>query len=578
MIIQERDYQIEAEKAVFDYWEDGGENPLVEMATGTGKSVVIARLNRRLLTDYEGLRVLMLTHVRELVSQNCQALIRYWPSAPVGINSAGLGRRDMHSQILFASIQSVYKIADQLGPRDVVMVDECDLIPRDGEGMYRTLIEKLRIERPEVRVCGFTATPYRLDSGLLTEGDEGRLFTDTVYSYGLAKAVEDGWLAPLRAKAMKNEIDVKGVKKAGGEFVSGALEDAADKDDVVQGACDEMVREGKDRKAWLAFCSGIKHAGHVCEALRERGISAACVTSKTPSGERDSIFEGFKRKSIRCLTGMNVFTTGFDNPFVDMIGMLRPTLSTRLYVQSLGRGTRTVFPHGFDPNSATRDERVQAIAGSSKPDCLVLDFSGNVRRHGPVDLVVVAPAKKKDGEKPGRTDPDTVRAKICPQCQEYNSISALTCIECGFEWPLPEPKHSAVAEVIPVMSRDVKNNWIPVLDLKLDRHRKFGDGPDSLVALFECAKGQSYRQWICFEHKGIAREKADFWWLTLGGKRSPPKDINEALARAVELHMPIAITIIKDDKWWRVSGIRAERPDGSHIEIDQSSYRVRVLV
>lgn len=576
MLIQERDYQIEAVQSIFNYWEAGGENPLVEMATGTGKSVVIARTNKKLLEDYQGIRVLMLTHVRELVWQNCQALLRYWPQAPVGINSAGLKRRDLMSQILFGSIQSIIKHAKLIGPRDVVMVDECDLIPRDGDGQYRTLLEILRKERPNIRVCGFTATPYRLDSGRLDEGDEGRLFTDTVYSYDLARAVEDGWLAPLIAKKGEHEIDVKGVKRAGGEFVQKDLEAAADDDEVIKGACDEMVEKGKDRLSWLAFCCGVKHAGKVRDALRERGVTCETVTHETPSSQRDTIFQAFKRKEIRCLTGMNVFTTGFDNPFVDMIGMLRPTCSTRLYVQSLGRGTRTVYPSGFEPNSATKQERIQAILGSSKPNCLVLDFAGNVRRHGPVDAVTVVGGKKKENEpKPGRTDPDTIKARVCPQCLTYNPISALTCTGCDYQWPV-EPKHSAVSESLPIMTKDIVAEWIPVADLNLDRHRKFDGGPDSMVATFECQDGREYRQWICFEHRGMAKEKAAFWWITLGGNRPVPEKIDDALARAAELHMPFAITVVKDGKWWRVSGIRAERPDRSRVEIDDR-YRVRVL-
>lgn len=556
MIIEDRPYQIEAENSVFDYWEQGGGNPLAEMATGTGKSVVIGRIAKRLLTDYEGVRVLILTHVRELVSQNAQALLRVWPGAPIGINSAGLGKRDRYSPILFASVQSVFNMGDQLGPRDVVMVDECDRIPADGEGMYRTLLDKLRVERPDLRVCGFTATPYRLDYGRIDEG-KGRLFDKTVYCYDLAKAVQDGYLSPLKAKATKSEIDVSGVKRRGGEFVAGSLEEAADKDEIIKAAVEETIALGADRLGWLMFCSGVKHAEHVCTALRERGISAATITHKTPSGERDRIFKAFKAQQIKALTGMDVFTTGFDAPHVDLIGLLRPTLSTRLYVQMLGRGTR--------------------LCGG-KSDCLVLDFAGNVRRHGPVDDVEVKTNKKKDGEKPEKTEPDTVRAKICPvhSCHTYNSISAPICVACGFVWPKDSPpKHDATADTAPVMKRDV-SKWTMLTDTKLDRWQKFGEGKDSMVVDYEHARG-SYRQWICWEHTGFARERAEFWWITLGGQRPPPATINEALQRASELHMPVGVYAKKktDSKFHEIKEILAERPDGSLIEIDQDRWKVK---
>jgi len=179
-----RPYQREAIDAVRAYWAAGGDNPLVDLATGTGKSVVIATLIRELMTDYPGLRVLMLVHVKELVAQNFQALVRAWPGAPAGINSAGLGKRDTRSPILFASIQSVHRRVADLGPRDLVIVDEAHLIPKGGSGMYRSLLDELRASTADVRISGFTATPYRLDTGRLDKGDD-RLFDEAVYSYGI---------------------------------------------------------------------------------------------------------------------------------------------------------------------------------------------------------------------------------------------------------------------------------------------------------------------------------------------------------------------------------------------------------
>ena len=155
-----RSYQTAAIEAVRGYWRAGGENPLVEMATGTGKSPTMAGLLKSLLGEYPNLRVIVLVHVRELVEQDAMAMIRAWPGAPIGINSAGLGKRDRHSQILFASIQSVYREDGySLGPRDLVLIDESHLVPRDGEGMYRTFLDKLRQRVPDLRVAGFTATP-----------------------------------------------------------------------------------------------------------------------------------------------------------------------------------------------------------------------------------------------------------------------------------------------------------------------------------------------------------------------------------------------------------------------------------
>jgi len=180
MSINLRPYQHEALQAIFAYWQKGGGNPLVEMATGTGKSMVIAKLVRDILESYPQMRVVMLTHVKELVEQNFMALKRVWPEAPAGIYAAGLNKRDVHHKIIFASIQSVYNKARALAPRHLILIDEAHLCPLKGEGMYRQFLSGCDKYQGDVRVVGFTATPYRLDSGRLDGGEARRNGTDSL--------------------------------------------------------------------------------------------------------------------------------------------------------------------------------------------------------------------------------------------------------------------------------------------------------------------------------------------------------------------------------------------------------------
>ena len=543
-----RPYQNEAVDALFDYWNKGGGNPLIEMATGTGKSLVIASATKRLLTDYPGLRVVMLVHVRELVEQNAQALLRAWPQCPLGINSAGLGRRDRHSQVLFASIQSVFRDDGySLGERHLVLIDEAHLVPTAGEGMYRTFLDNLRQREPDLRVCGFTATPYRLGSGRLDQGHD-RLFDKTVFNYGIAQGVKDGYLTPLIAKGTSAEINVAGVKRRGGEFVAGSLEAAADNASLIDAACSEIIERGADRKSWLLFCAGVSHAMNVRDALRAKGIEAAVVTGETPSGERASIFRDFKAGRIRALCGMNVFTTGFDAPGVDLVAMLRPTLSTGLYVQMLGRGTRLA---------------------PGKTDCLVLDYAGNVRRHGPVDDVSVSRGKSSNAsEKEAGVTPETVRARLCPECGTYNSLAARFCIECDYEWPV---KHEKAADVTPIMASRGPA-WVPVTDVQLFKHVK-QDSPISLRVEYQCGM-QVHREWVCFEHRNYARLRAEAWWRMFDGKGPAPGTVAEAMGRAAELALPCAVTLKRDGKYWRVAGYRFDK-GSSFLEFDEN-YKAHV--
>ena len=88
-------------------------------------------------------RILVVTHVKELIAQNHAALLRCWPDAPAGIYSAGLNRRDTDARIMFCGVQSIYSRVAELGSFDIVIVDEAHLIPAKGFGMYRQMLAAL---------------------------------------------------------------------------------------------------------------------------------------------------------------------------------------------------------------------------------------------------------------------------------------------------------------------------------------------------------------------------------------------------------------------------------------------------
>lgn len=539
MTISLRPYQQEAIDAVLAYWRDGGGNPLVDLATGLGKSVVIAKLEKDLIEQYPSMRVLNLVHVKELVAQNFWQMLRLWPQAPVGINSAGLGRRDLRSQILFASIQSIYREDGySLGERDLVVVDEAHLIPSAGDGMYRQLLAKLRARTPDLRVVGLTATPFRMDTGRLDAGDDA-LFTDTVYSYGIAKGIADGYLSPLVSKASMTEIDVSAVAKRGGEFVAGSLEAAADRDPITRAAAQEIMAYGEGRRSWLVFCTGVDHAHHVRDAIRALGVTCETVTGDTPAGDRDRIIRDYKAGRIRCLTNANVLTTGFDAPSVDLIAFLRPTLSTGLYVQMTGRGTRLA---------------------EGKENCLVLDFAGNIRRHGPVDTVQVKRRLGK-GEKEGAVKVDDVRAKTCPSCEHLVALRTMTCTYCGHEWPKPDPKHEeTAARDVPILSTEkVPPTEMPVVNWRAAKWSK-ADAPDSLKVEY-WAGFRAYSEWVCPEHGGFAGQKFERWWVQHKGRLPSPATVGEALSRWGELTAPTTITVKPNGKWHDIVGRRFAAPE-----------------
>jgi len=295
-----RQYQEEALRALYVFWRNGGGNPLIAMATGSGKSVVIAFLITQLLIDFPNMRVLITAPNRELIDQDIKELFKVWPDASIGVNCDGLGSRDTDTQILFATINSIYRNPQAVGRRDLVIIDEAHFIPHHDQGMYRITLDALRELVPDLRVAGLTATPYRLDSGHLCEGD-GHIFDSVVYEYGIGQGIRDDVLAPLSSKATIATIDVSGVGKRGGEFIADQLEAAAIKDGVVERACDEIATYLGQRRAWLVYCVGVAHATMVRDALRARGVDCEMALGETPDDERDRIIEDFRAGRLTAL-------------------------------------------------------------------------------------------------------------------------------------------------------------------------------------------------------------------------------------------------------------------------------------
>ena len=525
-----RPYQTEALAAAFRFWRDGGGDPLLDLATGTGKSLLIGELVRRLHATNPERRFLVLAHVRELIEQNIKALLAVWPEAQslIGINSAGLGSRNTDAPIVFGTVQSCFRNPAALGRRNLLVVDEAHLIPNTDSSMYRGTIAALRGIYPAMRVCGLTATPYRLDSGRLDQGDD-RIFDEAVYSYGIGDAVADDWLAPFVAKAPDGEIATAGVGKRGGEFIAGELEAAADQASLIETAAHEIAAYAGRRHAWLCFCCGVDHALHVRDALRRLGVSCETVTGTTPSTERRQIFDAFRRGEILCLTGCNIFTTGFDIASVDLIAMLRPTCSPGLFVQMLGRGTRKA---------------------AGKKDCVVLDFSGNVDAARPG-----RPRHRRGLPRPARA---RYRRRPCqglPKLQHAGRADDQRMSELRLHLAGARGQSYGHGECDLAARRQRDVAFGHRVDFGL--HAKFGK-PLSLRVDYSTDGGETFSDWLALEHSPGARWHAARKWRALGGRQPIPQTASEAFARCGELGAVAAISVERDDEYWRVTRLRLQ--------------------
>jgi DNA repair protein RadD len=522
-----RPYQNQAIAAIYRYFESNKGNPLIVIPTAGGKSLVMAAFIEGVLRAWPDQRILIVTHVRELIAQNHAEMLGLWPEAPAGVYSAGLGRREADARILFAGIQSVHRKAAEIGHCDLVLIDEAHLMPVSSATIYRRFLDGLSEINPKLKVIGFTATPYRLDSGMLHEG-EAALFTDIAYEVPVRDLIDQGYLCPLVSKQPKTALDVRGVGSRGGEFIASELQAAVDKEVVTRAAVSEIIAYGEDRRSWLAFCAGVEHAQHVAAEFRSRGISCARIFGDTPKEERDRIIAAFKRGEIRALASMGVLTTGFNAPGVDLIAMLRPTKSAGLYVQMAGRGTRLA---------------------QDKENCLVLDFAGNVSRHGPIDLV--------RPKKPGEGGDGTAPTRVCPECESIVAASATECPDCGFVFPPPPVTIAPTASTLAILS-DRRDRWLEVTSVTYRRHEKEGS-PPSVRVEYHCGL-VTHREWVCFEHQGYARLKAEGWWQRRCPSFVPtPRTVEEALNRADALLRPSHILVRSKGRYTEVAQYRFDR-------------------
>jgi len=536
-----RYYQREAIDAIFSYWQEDDGHPLVDMATGTGKSITMATLTQELVQGWPDLRVMNIAHREELVEGNFGELVSIWPFAPVGIFAAALGRRDARAQILFSQIQTVYNKASDIGHVDVLEIDEVHLVPSNEATMYGTLIRELLAINPDMKLVGFTATPYRMDDGRLDEG-ENRMFDKVVYTYGIGQGVDDGYLAPLSSKGMETGFDLTGVGTLGGDYKKGALAAAVDKEEVTRQAVAEAVayasRLGK--KTALFFCSGVDHAHHVRDEVRTHGLTCETIHGMTPKSERRRILADYKAGRLWGVSNDAVLTVGTNVPNIDMIADLAPTKSAPRYVQKAGRGTRPIYVAGFvDREDTTAEERRAAIASGPKPSCLYLDYAKNVSFHGPVDRAQPKTPGKGCGDAP---------VKICPECEELVHISVMKCPCCDYDFPpSADVKITTQAATTPIMSTE-KDMWRAVTSRRFAEHPGKEGKPPSVKATFMCGF-LAVNNWLCPGHSGFAKTKADRFWMDHGGRRPFPANVEAWLMRQHELNDTAEIEIEYNGKY-----------------------------
>lgn len=360
-----RDYQIDASNAAVKGLQDEKHPFVIQMATGAGKSLVIADVCHKINKP-----ILILQPSKEILEQNYQKLLSYDPLIDAGIYSASKGRKEI-AKFTFATIGSIYKNPKAFEHFKYVIIDEGHGVnPKNLDGMLTSFLKAIGCQH----VCGLTATPYRLDTlwtrdkwGMLTATASLKMvnrisrtpfFKKILYKIETDELIERGYLSPIQYFADRADLDELVVNSTGADFTEKSIKE-------YWGNAHRLARieaavgySEKHNKRTLIFCSLIAQAEKVSERLQAAyGIYAPVITGKTPLAERERIINEYRGGFIKHILNVGVFTTGFDVPELDCIVLARPTMSLALYYQMVGRGVR------LDPDNPNKVLQVYDLVG-----------------------------------------------------------------------------------------------------------------------------------------------------------------------------------------------------------------------
>lgn len=539
--MQARWYQQQANDSVWKYLAEKQGNCVVSLPTGAGKSLVIAMLIQQALQF--GAKIVVLAHRKELLQQNADEIRGLIPGVDVGIYSAGLKKKEIHNAVVVAGIQSVFRKAEDLGRRHLILVDECHLVSELEESMYKTFLQAMLVNEG-LRIVGLSATPFRTGAGPICGPD--RIFQRVVFEAKTAQLIAEGFLCPITNKVAEAEVNTDKIGLRGGEFVESEMQAAFDVDEKVQAACSEILNKTQGRHSVLVFASGVHHAEQIAELLP----GSAVVTGETLPIERAETLRRFVAGELRFLVNVDVLTTGFNARCVDAIAILRATMSPGLFCQMVGRGLR-LHP--------------------SKVNCLLLDFGGNIARHGSIDDENFG---RSQGSGRAGVAAQNGRGKQCPSCELDVSANAVVCPECNFIFPRErELKHETTADETSQLTGAMPPETWDVKDVVVKVHTKKDDeeAPQTVRVDYVVSKtGEAGNlaqhvipEWTCPGHQGFARSKFLAWW-DARSLCDPPDNATDAVAliNMGVCRRPVRITTKKDGRWHRITecAFESEKP------------------
>lgn len=445
-----RGYQVEAVNAVLTAWEGGESAPLAALATGAGKTTIIAQVLVESI-DPRRQRALVLGHTQEIIGQLHDRINQQFGgqlqqtfNTAHALFAPGLGivmadRNEADARIVVATRQSLHarRIEQVLkyGAFDVVVVDEAHHAL--GENSYGDIIEVARAANPDLRILGVTATPKRTDEAAL-----GSVFDKIVYQWLIPDGINGGYLVPVTRVKIKTSVDLSKVRSSQGDYAQNQLASALDManwaDLSVQAYQQYIAPTGRST---LAFMPSVEMSKRFASALRHAGVAAEHIDGETSKEQRIDILRRYSAGHVQVVSNYGVLTEGFDAPRTAAIFMGRPTRSKTLFTQIVGRGLRP-------------------FAG--KKDCLL------------VDMTVVDTKALNTGDLLGKM-------RTCKACQADFYAGMRACPKCGA--PVERTK------------REILEEGLQIIVATDDADSPFAQRGLTLVASYEQLFEQSFGAW-----------------------------------------------------------------------------------
>ena len=324
---------------------------MVQMPTGTGKTVLISEVVKREERRVKNPCVWIVVHRRELVEQIKETLERR-------LGTSLDAEREKSSVIEVFSIQWLSRHYQELEERpSLIVIDEAH------HAVAKTY-EEVMNAYPNAKKLGVTATPCRLTKRGFTD-----LFEVLLCSHSIPKFIKEGYLSDFDYISLnpnsEDQKKIDGLEKraADGDYNIAEMQEVLDCKPSI-GRLYQTIKDFAAGKKGIVYAINIEHAEHIAEYYREQGLAAVAISSKTPKEERRRMIELFKEgsagdkpycaslslittvgqdetpKEIQILVNVDLFGEGFDCPDVEFIQLARPTLSLAKYLQMVGRGLR----------------------------------------------------------------------------------------------------------------------------------------------------------------------------------------------------------------------------------------------